>query len=236
LVQEICAVNPRTVMVLVSSFPYAINWHQANVPAIVQMAHSSQEQGTALTDVLFGDFNPAGRLSMTWPKSLAGLPPITDYDLRKGRTYLYDKRKPLYPFGYGLSYTKFKYSNLRVGSNMVTAMGAVDVSFDLTNTGKTAGDEVAQMYVRHLNSRVSRPLKELKGFRRVNLAPGETRRITLRLDGPKLAYWSDSGHDWIVEPDRIEVAIGASSVDLRLKKVLSIQAGELPATSALTVP
>ena len=108
--------NPRTIVVLKASFPFAINWAQENVPAIVHMAHNSQEEGNALADVLFGDYNPAGRLVQTWVKSMDDLPPMMDYNIRNGRTYMYFKGQPLYPFGYGLSYTTFAYSNLRASS------------------------------------------------------------------------------------------------------------------------
>ncbi len=116
LVKQVYAVNPKTVVILVSSFPFAINWSQAHVPAILHMAHSSQDEGTALAEVLFGDYNPGGHLVETWPKSLDQLPPMMDYNIRDGRTYMYFKGEPLYPFGYGLSYTTFKYSNLRASS------------------------------------------------------------------------------------------------------------------------
>src|SRR5204863_1343996 len=112
LIKEVYQANPRTIVVLVSSFPYAINWTQQNVPAILHMAHNSQEEGNALADVLFGDYNPGGRLVQTWPRSVDQLPPMMDYDIRDGRTYMYFKGEPLYPFGYGLSYTTFVYSNI----------------------------------------------------------------------------------------------------------------------------
>ena len=117
LVKQVYAANPKTVVILVSSFPFAINWSQAHVPAILHMAHASQDEGTALAKVLFGEYNPGGHLVVTWPKSLDQLPPMMDYNIRDGRTYMYFKGEPLYPFGYGLSYTTFKYSNLRTSSS-----------------------------------------------------------------------------------------------------------------------
>ena len=149
------AANAKTVVVLVSSFPYAINWTAQNVPAILHIAHAAQEQGTAIADVLFGDYNPAGRLNQTWPKSLDQLPPMMDYDIRHGRTYMYFKGEPLYPFGYGLSYTTFAYAHAK--------FDAATVSVDVTNTGKRAGDEVVQVYVRQAG------VKQLKGFQRISL-------------------------------------------------------------------
>jgi beta-glucosidase len=128
LIKQVSQANPKTIVILISSFPYAINWTQKNVPAIVHMTHNSQEEGKALADVLFGDYNPGGRLVQTWPRSLDQLPPLMDYDIRKGRTYMYFKGEPLYPFGYGLSYTTFAYSRLRTSSNSLSAGGAIDIS------------------------------------------------------------------------------------------------------------
>jgi len=176
LIKQVYAVNPKTVVILVSSFPFAINWTQANVPAILHMAHSSQDEGTALAKVLFGDYDPGGHLVTTWPKSVDQLPPMMDYNIRHGRTYMYFKGEPLYPFGFGLSYTTFSYANLRASSARVAKDGAITVSVDVTNAGSRTGDEVVQLYVKHLMSKVERPVEELKGFERVALKPGETRR------------------------------------------------------------
>jgi beta-glucosidase len=221
LIQQVFAANRRTVVVLRSSFPFAIEWTQANVPAIVHMAHSSQEEGNALADVLFGNFNPGGRLVTTWPKTIDQLPPLMDYDLRHGRTYMYFKGTPLYPFGYGLSYTSFDYSDLRTSASRLALDGEITVTVDVTNTGARAGDEVVQMYVRHPDSRVSRPLRELRGFQRVSLGPGETRRVALALSAHALAYF-DVTYGYVVEPETIVVEIGTSSSDIRLQQAVTV--------------
>ncbi|MFL6331824.1 MAG: glycoside hydrolase family 3 C-terminal domain-containing protein [Pyrinomonadaceae bacterium] len=223
LVQRVYAANPHTVVVLKSSFPFAVNWTQANVPAVLHLTHNSQEEGHALADVLFGDYNPAGRLVQTWPASMEQLPPMMDYDIRHGRTYMYFKGAPLYPFGYGLSYTIFAYSNLRASSRALPADGSVDVTFDLKNTGRRAGEEVVQLYVTHLGSKVERPQKELKGFARVALRPGETKRVTLPLPAERLAYWDVKSKRFVVEPDRVRVMVGGSSADVRLSRELSVK-------------
>jgi beta-glucosidase len=222
LIKQVYAANPNTVVVLKSSFPFAVNWTQANVPAVLHLTHNSQEEGHALADVLFGDYNPAGRLVQTWPSSIEQLPPMLDYDIRRGRTYMYFKGEPLYPFGYGLSYTTFAYSNLRVSATTLRADGSVDVTFDLKNTGRRAGEEVVQLYVTHLGSKVERPLKELKGFARVALRPGETKRVTLTLAAERLAYWDVKSKRFVVEPDRVRLMIGGSSADVRLSRELSV--------------
>jgi beta-glucosidase len=222
LIRRVKAANARTIVVLISSFPYAITWVQENVPAILHMAHNSQEEGNALADVLFGDYNPGGRLAATWVKSLNDLPPMMDYDIRKGRTYLYFKGQPLYPFGFGLSYTTFEYANLRTSADSVKATGEITVSVEIRNTGKRAGDEVAQMYVKHLDSGVERPVKELRGFERIRLQPGETKTVRMPLKGGELTYWDTATQSFVVEPGKINIMLGSSSADVRLEKTVAI--------------
>ena len=214
LIRKVFAANRRTVVVLLASFPYAIPWTAANVPAIVHATHSSQELGNGLADVLFGAYNPAGRLVVTWPRSIADLPPMMDYDIRKGRTYQYFKGKPLWPFGYGLSYTTFAYSAL--------AVSAEAVRFEVKNTGSRAGDEVVQLYVKHVGSRVARPLQQLKGFRRVHLAAGASERVELPLRAADLGTWDQEKKAFVVEPGTVEVRVGSSSSDIRLTKTITI--------------
>jgi beta-glucosidase len=222
LVQQVFAANPKTVVVLVSSFPYAITWEQDHVPAIVHLANSSQEMGNGLADVLFGDYNPAGRTSQTWPKSTNDLPAMMDYNIRNGRTYMYFKGEPLYPFGYGLSYTSFAYSNLRASAASLSAKGTVDVSVDVKNTGARAGDEVVQLYVKHIGSSVDRPNKELRGFKRVRIAAGETKTVTIPLPASRLAYWNTTAKAWTVENDKVQLMVGGSSSDTKLDRTLDV--------------
>ena len=216
LIKAVFKANPKTIVVLKSSFPYAIDWTQENVPAILHMALNSQEEGHALASVLFGDYNPAGRLVQTWPKSLAQLPPMMDYDIRHGRTYMYFREEPLYPFGYGLSYTTFAYRDLKVTRNGES----IDASVTLKNTGRRVGDEVVQLYVKHLNSKVARPLKELKGFTRITLGPQEEKVVHLSVPLSRLAYWNTDR--WVVEKDQIEITVGGSSIDARLRKTMKL--------------
>jgi len=223
LVKRVYAVNPRAVVVLITSFPFAIQWTEDNIPAILHMAHNSQEEGNALADALFGDYNPAGRLVTTWPQSLDQLPPMMDYNLRDGRTYMYFKGKPLYPFGYGLSYTTFAYSNLSTSAQQVGKnKDEVAVSVDVRNTGSLEGDEVVQLYVKHVGSKVARPLLELKGFQRVPLRAGETKTVRLPLRASALTYWDDATGSFELEKDDVEVLIGSSSADLRLRKTIEV--------------
>jgi beta-glucosidase len=222
LVKQVYAVNPRTVVVLISSFPFAIQWTKDNVPTIVHMAHDSQEEGNALADVLFGDYNPGGRLVVTWPQSLDQLPPMMDYNLRDGRTYMYFKGEPLYPFGYGLSYTSFDYSNLKTSSPNLHNPGEVAIAVDVRNSGSMAGDEVVQLYVKHIGSKVDRPLEELKGFERVALRPKETKTVRFNLKSSDVAYWDGDQGSFVTEADHLEVRVGSSSADIRLKTALDV--------------
>ncbi|HWZ50048.1 MAG TPA: glycoside hydrolase family 3 C-terminal domain-containing protein [Granulicella sp.] len=223
LVKQVYAVNPKTVVLLVSSFPYAINWSQAHVPAILHMAHSSQDEGTAFAKVLFGDYNPGGHLVTTWPKSIDQLPPMMDYNIRDGRTYMYFKGEPLYPFGFGLSYTSFRYANLKTSTPTLAADGDLTVSVDVTNTGSRAGDAVVQLYVKHLKSNVTRPNQELKGFQRVSLEPNQTKTIEIPLKAEALAYWNEKQARFQVEGEPVQLRIGDSSSDLSLDTTIHVK-------------
>ena len=217
------AANPKTIVVLQASFPFATTWSQEHVPAILELTHNSEEQGDGLADVLFGDYDPAGRLTQTWVRDEADLPPTMDYNIRDGRTYMYAKQKPLYAFGFGLSYTSFAYSKLRVNTSTLGADAMAMVSVDVKNTGTREGDEVVQMYVSHEGSAVARPAKELKGFARVSLKAGEMKTVTMPLAAKALAYWSDEARGFVVEKDRVEVKVGGSSDDLPLKAIVEVK-------------
>jgi beta-glucosidase len=164
--------------------------------------------------VLAGTYNPAGRLPVTFYRSTDDLPSFEDYAM-DGRTYRYFEGEVLYPFGHGLSYTTFDYSNLRARAEALSSDGSLTVSVDVTNTGERAGDEVVQLYAAHPQSAVERPLKELKGFERITLDPGETRTVEFVLDVNALAYWDAEAGDWVVEPGRVQLQVGASSEDIR---------------------
>ncbi|MEO8735267.1 MAG: glycoside hydrolase family 3 C-terminal domain-containing protein [Edaphobacter sp.] len=223
LIKQVYAVNPKTVVLLISSFPFAINWTEANIPAIVHMAHSSQDEGTALAKVLFGDYNPGGHLVTTWPKSVDQLPPMMDYNIRHGRTYMYFKGDPLYPFGYGLSYTTFGYSNLKTSSPHLAKDGNITVSVDVKNTGNRAGDAVVQLYVTHLKSRVERPRKQLAGFKRVTLEPNESKTVQIPLKASTLAFWDQKHGKLEVEAEPVKIMIGDSSANVAVATTARIQ-------------
>jgi beta-glucosidase len=228
LVKRVWAANPRTAVVLVSSFPYAIAWTQENVPAIVHCTHNSQELGSALADVLFGDYNPGGRLVQTWPKSIDALPPMMDYDIRHGRTYMYYEGEPLYCFGHGLSYTTFRYRDLRASADSLAiddADDSVTLRVDVTNTGERGGDEVVQMYARHATSasRAGRPRKKLVGFRRIHLEPGEMVTVEMPVVAQKLAHWDAARGSFAVERGEVEVMVGGSSEQIELRRNIAVR-------------
>jgi beta-glucosidase len=214
--------NPRTIVVLISSFPYAINWTSQHVPAIVHLTHNSQELGNAVADVLFGKFNPAGRLVHTWPKSLDQLPPMMDYDIRHGRTYMYFRGTPLYPFGYGLSYTTFAYSALHASARELTADGLLSVDVEIRNIGARDGEEVVQLYVEYPDSKVARPQRALKAFQRIEVATGMSRTVRLTVPARELAYWDMSSNGFVVEPGTVRLLVGSSSSDIRLTSTVRV--------------
>ncbi|QOG04874.1 glycoside hydrolase family 3 C-terminal domain-containing protein [Flavobacterium sp. MDT1-60] len=222
LIKVVYQANPKTVVALISSFPYAINWTQEHVPAIVHMAQNSQETGTALADVLFGDYNPAGRLTQTWVRDITDLPDLLDYNIRNGRTYMYFKGKPLYAFGHGLSYTTFKYNSIETNSETIVKNGELKVTISVTNTGNKDGDEVIQLYVKQLESKVERPEKELKAFQRVFFKAGETKNVSLILKSKDLEYWNTAKQQFELENNTIEIQIGSASDNIHLTKKLTV--------------
>jgi len=224
LIQQVFAANPNTIVVDMSSFSQAINWVQANIPAIIHITHSSQELGNALADVLFGAYNPGGRTSVTWYQALTDIPAKTDYNIRNGRTYMYFQGTPLYPFGFGLSYTTFTYSALRLSATTLAQGGSVTVSVDVTNSGTLAGDEVVQLYVSYpTTTGVPRPIKQLQGFQRITLAAGATQTVNLPLTYAQLGYWDVTSSSFLVQSGTVHLMVGGSSVDNRSVADITVQ-------------
>jgi len=222
LVKAVFAANPRTIVVEMSAGPLTVPWIKQNVPALLQAWWPGEEGGHAIADVLFGDVNPAGRLPHTVYASEQQVPPQDEYDITKGFTYMYINGAPLYAFGHGLSYTTFAYSNLQLSAQQIPEDGTVTVSIDVQNTGKRAGDEVAQLYVHEVKPVVKRPAKELRGFQRVTLQPGEKRTLTFTVPAEKLAYWDESVHAFVVNPGAFDVLVGASSDDIRARAQITV--------------
>ena len=222
LVKAILAAGKPIVVFLIHGRPNSINYIAANVPAILDGWYLGQETGTAVADVLFGDYDPGGKLPITVPRTVGQLP---DYYYQKPsakREYLGTTTQPLFPFGYGLSYSTFKYSSLRLAPDTIGPQGQTKVTVDVTNTGKSGGDEVAQLYIRDEVSSVTRPVKELRGFRRITLAPGQTQTVEFTL-GPEQLSFLDRDLHRVVEPGTFKIMVGGNSVDL-IETMLSVVA------------
>jgi beta-glucosidase len=216
LVRAALDANPRTVLVVMSSYPFTLGWADEHVPAIVWTCHAGQETGRGVADVLLGARAPSGRLPQTWYRSDADLPGLLDYDIiAAGRTYLYFAGRPLYPFGHGLSYTTFGYSGLLLEPATVTAdTDLVTVTVDVTNTGGRDGTTVVQVYARAVIPRRRRPLRALAAFARVTLAPGQTRVVPVPVPVSSLAFWDVATHRMTVDPGEYEIMVGSSSADI----------------------
>jgi len=231
LISEILRVNPATAVILLCGSPVGLDDWYNNVPALLQHSYLGMEGGTALTEVIFGDINPSGKLSMTFPKKLDDSPAhaIGEYPGRWGRVqynegllvgYRYFDAKnvePMFPFGYGLSYTGFEYANLKLPSEIKMTDKEIKVSFEIKNTGKREGKEIAQLYIRDVESSLERPFKELKGFGKVGLRPGESKKLIVKLDKRVFQFYDPVRMQWVAEPGKFEILIGSSSKDIRLK-------------------
>jgi len=222
LVQAIQATGKPTIVVLVNGRPLSIGWIVNNVPAILESWMGGTESGNAIADILFGDVNPGAKLPVTFPRTV-GQVPIYYNHMNTGRPPEAENRytskyydlpwTPLFPFGYGLSYTTFKISNLQLSAPSITATGKVTVSVEVENTGRRAGDEVVQLYIRDLVATMTRPVKELKGFQRITLQPGEKRRVEFVLGPEHLGFWNREMR-YAVEPGEFRVMVGSNSVDV----------------------
>jgi beta-glucosidase len=223
LMEAVFAANPRTVLVLMNAGPLAVTWAQDHLPAILDAWYPGEAGGIAIARTLFGDNNPSGHLPYTVYASLDGVPPPNEYDVSKGFTYLYFKGLPLYPFGFGLSYTHFSYSNLNLSASSFSQTGQVEVSFDLKNTGGRAGAEVAQLYTHQVRSVAVQPIKSLRAFKRVSLRPGETTHVQMTLRASELAFFDVRSHKFMVEPGDFNLLVGSSSEDIRLRSHVIVQ-------------
>lgn len=217
LLLQVAQTNPNTIGVLISSFPYAINRANQTVPALLHLTQCSQELGHAVSDVIFGHYNPAGRLAQTWVKNITDLPHMMDYDITHGRTYMYFKEKPLYPFGYGLSYTRFNYSGTTLNDRVIERGDTLRVCFNLKNSGNMDGDEVVQLYVSARKHTDKDPIKQLKAFQRISLRKGETKKVELTVPYTELQVWDEKQNRFILPDKEMTLEIGASSSDIRLR-------------------
>jgi beta-glucosidase len=222
LLEAVYKANPKTVAVIMSGGPVSVKWASQNVPAILAAWYPGEEAGTALASVLFGEYNPAGRLPYTVYDSIDQIPPQDEYDVTKGFTYMYFAGKPQFAFGHGLSYTTFGYSGLRVTPARIAADGKVTVRLEIQNTGARAGEEVVQLYVHQEEASVKRPAKELRGFQRISLNPKEKKPVTFTLPASDLAFYDVKTKKFVVEPGAFDIMVGSSSAEIRLKDKLQV--------------
>jgi beta-glucosidase len=221
LAKAIFYTGKPVVILLFSGRPNSFKYIDDNAYAILECWYLGQETGPAIADVLVGEYNPSGKLPISIPRSVGHIPCFYNYKPSARRGYLNDEITPLYPFGYGLSYTTFSFSNLRLEKNAIKTNESVKVSIDIKNTGKLRGEEVVQMYVRDLFSSVTRPVKELKGFQKINLNPGESKTIIFEIH-PELLAFTNIDMKFIVEPGEFEIMIGNSSRDCDLLKTILV--------------
>ena len=219
LINALLMTGKPIVLVLFNGSPLSINSAAQNVPAILECWYLGQECGQAVAEVLFGDYNPGGKLPITVPRSAGHLPAFYNYKPSARRGYLFDDVSPLYPFGFGLSYTTFRFKNLRLEKKVIRRRGRTRVLVDVTNTGRRRGSEVVQLYIRDCVSSVTRPVKELKGFHKLSLQPGETQAVALEITPDSLAFY-DLHLQYIVEPGEFEIMVGNSSRDEDLQKII----------------
>jgi len=218
LVKAVLDTGKPTVVLLINSGPLSINYIAEKVPAILEGFYLGQETGVAVADALFGDYNPAGKLPVTFPRSVGQLPSYYNRKPTARRGYLFTSKEPLFPFGFGLSYTTFAYSNLSVSPARIGTAGQTRVSVTVTNTGKRAGDEIVQLYIHDLVSSVTRPVMELKDFKRISLAQGESKTVEFVITPDKLSFL-DLNMNRIVEPGWFDIMVGTSSVKYQTAKL-----------------
>lgn len=224
LVKAVLAANPRTIVVLMNAGPLTIPYIKDNAPAIIEAWWGGEQGANAIADAIFGNINPGGKMPLTVYASESQVPPQDEYDVTKGFTYMYINGKPLFPFGHGLSYTTFAYSNLKLSAKQINADGTLTATVDIKNTGKMAGDEVVQLYIHDVSPSLKRPAEELRGFERISLKPGETKTVKLSIPGSKLAFYDEKIHNFRVEPEMIDVMVGSSSEDIRLRSQFKVTA------------
>lgn len=222
LVNAVLAVNPRTIIVEMNAGPLAIPEIKEKAPAIIEAWWLGEEGGNAIADVILGNVNPGGKLPLTVYASEAQVPSVDEYDVSKGFTYMYLQGKPLFAFGHGLSYTTFKYSDMKISSKKIKPNGKIAVSVSVQNTGKLQGDEVVQLYVHDVLCSVKRPSKELRGFEKISLRAGEKKRVSFTVPAEKLAFYDEKLHRFITEPGLFDVMVGSSSEDIRLQDTIEV--------------
>ncbi|AUP78118.1 beta-glucosidase [Flavivirga eckloniae] len=225
MIRKVHALNKEIALVLMNSTALTINWENKNIPAILEAWYPGEKTGTALADILWGKISPSGKLPMTFCNSVDDLPPFDDYDVTNGRTYMYAKAEPLFEFGYGLSYTTFAYSNLKLNKKSYAKNKTIKLSFDVKNTGDFNADEIAQVYIKPVNVKpsIKLPIKQLKGFKRTSITSGASKTIVIEIPVNDINYYNEKEKKFDIIKGEFEIQVGASSKDIRLKEKLVIK-------------
>lgn len=235
MINDVSKVNANTIVILTNGTPVTmVDWID-NVPAVLEAFYPGQEEGNAIADILFGDVNPSGKLPVTFPKHYEDNPAFNYYPgVNSQLTYgegiyvgyrYYDTKnvEPLFPFGFGLSYTTFEFTNLKLNKKSMQKEGEISIELTVKNSGKVAGDEVIQLYIHDVSSEIDRPIKELKGFKKLSLKPGESKIAKFKIDKKALSYYDVKSKSWVVESGDFEVLIGNSSKNILLKETFTVQ-------------
>ena len=216
ILEAVAATGKPIVLILFNGRPLDIRWASAHIPAILDVWYPGTQGGNAVANLLFGDAVPGGKLPVTWPRDVGQVPiyyahNTTQDPQNQGRRYWDEESTPLYAFGFGLSYSTFAFSNLKLSRSTIKAGESIDVTVDIENVGSLKADEVAQLYTRQQYGSTSRPVRELKGFERLTLAPGEKKTVHFSLGNDELTYWSTATRSWVVEPSKFDVWVGSDS-------------------------
>ncbi len=222
LFNAVLAANPRTIVVLMNAGPLTVPNLKAKAPAMIEAWWGGEQGGNAIADAIFGNINPGGKLPYTVYASEEQVPSQDEYDVTKGFTYMYLNGKPLYPFGYGLSYTQFAYSNLKLSRKSIAANGEITVTADIKNTGKLKGDEVVQLYVHQVKSSVKRPATQLRAFERITLEPGQKKTVSFTVPASLLTFYDEKIHGFRIEEGTVQLMLGSSSEDIRLRSQIAL--------------
>jgi beta-glucosidase len=231
LLKAVVATGTPVVLLVMNGRPLDLRWAAENVPAILDVWYPGSQGGAAVADLLFGDVAPGGKLPFTWPRTVGQVPIIYSHTIshepaNQGRRYWDEESTPLYPFGHGLSYGRFEYADLTLDRDQIQAGDETTARVTVTNVGDRPGDEVAQLYIHQRHGTASRPVRELKGFERLSLEPGESRTVTFRLGPDELRYWNAATRDWVVDSTDVDVYVGGDST-ASLSTSLSV-AGSTP--------
>jgi beta-glucosidase len=222
MLKAVYKVNPNIVVVLVTGSQHSIGWIKDSIPGIINIYYCGEQEGNAIASVLFGNYNPSGRVPLTYYESLDKVPAMDKYEISDGRTYMYYTGQPLYEFGYGLSYSNFKYSNLQIKKSQLNKKDIFSIELEVENAGNKDGEEVVQLYTSYPEANHPVPFKQLKGFKKVFISKGKKLKVSFSLAKEDISFWSEGSKSWQTEKGKLMINIGASSKDIRLQSLINL--------------